>query len=202
MLGLNIEPARGEGEGLQYLKWINAIGKFAVDGNDNILLDMKGMIVDPTSLKTGWGYITRGAAPEWVWDQTTGVPGAEPPAKGDDYQDKFKRGFYLDVYIPGTGWRPWSSNTKGCNIALENCWAAVHEGLKTNQGMCAKLAFKGSKDVDPMKIPVLELSGWVARPESGSEAAPQTAAPAPAPTPEPVAVSPQPAPQSSEEAWF
>jgi hypothetical protein len=204
MLGLSTTSSQGSGE-LQYLKWINAIGKFAIDGNDNILLDLKGLVIDPASLKTGWGYITRGAAPEWVWDDVCGVAGQEPEPKGPEYQDRFKRGFYLDVFIPGTGWRPWTTNAKGPGIGLENVWPSVHSGMKDNPGKCAKLAFKGTKDVDPMKIPVLELTGWADRPEGGPEAAtvstPAQAAPAPAPTPEPQTAPPQPA-SSSDEAWF
>lgn len=201
MLGLS-ESSQGSGE-LQYLKWINNIAKFAVDGNDNILLDLKGIIVDPASLKTGWGYITRGAAPEWHWDEQPGVKGPEPDPKGPEYQDRFKRGFALDVFVPGTGWRVWTTNAKGPGIGLENIWPAIHEGAKANQGKCAKLAFKGAKDVDPMKIPVFELTGWVDRPGDAPEAAaatPAQAAPAPAPTPEPQPATPQPA--TTNEQWF
>ena len=198
MLGLNTPSSQGSGE-LQYLKWINNIGKFAVDGNDNILLQLKGLIVDPSSLKTGWGYITRGQAPEWIWDDAVGVAGPEPEPKGPEYQDRFKRGFFLDVFVPDIGWRPWTTNTKGSGIGLENVWPAVHEGLKANPGKCAKLAFKGAKDVDPMKLPVFELSGWVDRPGDSPEVA--QAAPAPAPVPEP-APAPQGSAQTSDEQWF
>jgi|TARA_E500000318_G_scaffold84755_1_gene80614 hypothetical protein len=197
MLGLT-DSSQGSGE-LQYLKWINNIAKFAVDGNDNILMNLEGLIVDPASCKTGWGYITRGAAPEWHWDEQFGITGPEPDPKGPEYQDRFKRGFSIDCFVPDIGWRTWTTNAKGPGICLENIWPAIHEGLKANQGKCAALGFKGAKDVDPMKIPVFQLDGWIDRPGDGPEAAPQ-AAPAPAPTPEPQPATPQPA--TTETKWF
>tara|TARA_R110000850_G_scaffold3053_5_gene14370 strand:+ start:696 stop:1310 length:615 start_codon:yes stop_codon:yes gene_type:complete len=204
MLGLTESNSSGE---LQYLKWINAIGKFAVDGNDNILLDLKGLIIDPASLKTGYGYITRGAAPEWVWAPTPGAKIAEPEPKGPEYQDRFKPGFYLDVFIPGTGWRPWSSNTKGCNIAVESIWPSIHNGIAANDGKCAKVAFKGHKDIDPMKVPVLELIGWVSRP---GEEEPQAVQPAAAavpvtksePKPKPISPPAEAQTEATDDQWF
>lgn len=183
------DTSTGSGE-LQYLKWINAIGKFSIDGNDNILLDLKGVLIDPESLRTGWGYITRGQAPEWVWDEQLGIRGPEPEAKGPDYGDRFKRGFSLDVFIPDEGWRNWTTNAKGPGIGLNDVWPQVHEQAKKNKGKLAKLAFKGAKDVDPMKIPVFELTGWVDNPEE------------PAP---PVKAEPTPAPSAAKKSdgeWF
>ena len=202
MLGLT-DSSQGSGE-LQYLKWINAIGKFAIDGSENILMNLQGMIVDPASLKTGWGYITRGAAPEWHWDDQPGVRSPEPEPKGPEYKDRFKRGFSLDFFIPDIGWRTWTTNGKGPSICLENIWPEIHEGLKANQGKCAALGFKGAKDVDPMKIPVFQLDGWVDRPGDQPEATaatPTQAAPAPAPTPEPQPATPQPE-VDSDDKWF
>ena len=195
MLGLT-EQSTGGGE-LQYLKWINAIGKFSIDGNDNILLDLKGMLCDPASLKTGWGYITKGASPEWVWDDQLGIRGQEPEAKGPEPGDRFKRGFSLDLYIKDVGWRTWTANTKGANICLENIWPHIDQGMKDekNKGMLAKLAFKGFKDVDPMKIPVFELAGWTGHPDGEAEAVTPTAAPEPQPA------TPQPE-VDSDDKWF
>ena len=183
MLGLNDSTA-------EYFRFKPSVNAWYVDGEE---IEFKGMGVDPASLKTGWGKIAEGVAPEWVWDERAGVKGKQP-------DPDFKRGFSVMVFIPNAGWREWTSTGSGPKMGLEAVWPAIHNGAASNADKMAMVSFNGAKAVaigkGTTRVPEFELKGWKDKPTDQQEAAP--AAPEPAPEP------PQPAPQadsSSDEDW-
>ena len=56
MLGLENESS-GE-----YIRFKPSVNAWYVDGEE---IALKGMSIDPDSLKTGWGLIQEGEAPQW-----------------------------------------------------------------------------------------------------------------------------------------
>ena len=130
MLGLSESTA-------EYIRFKPSVNQWLVDGDE---IDLKGLLIDPQSLKTGWGKISEGVAPEWNWDERPGVKGPKP-------SDDHKRGFSVMVFIPNAGWREWTSTGSGPKMGLEAVWPAIHNGAASNADKMAMVAFNGAKAV-------------------------------------------------------
>lgn len=185
MLGLSDSTA-------EYFRFKPSLNQWLVDGEE---IDFKGMGIDPETLKTGWGKIAEGQAPEWQWDERPGVKSQQP-------DPDYKRGFSVMVYIKGYGWREWTSTGSGPKMGLEAVWPSIHNAAASNAGKMAKVACHGSKaqavGKGQTRVPQFELVGWEDKPEQNQAApAAQPSAPA-AETPAPAA--PQPA-SSSDGDW-
>jgi hypothetical protein len=178
MLGLSDSTA-------EYFRFKPSVNAWVVDGDE---IEFKGMGVDPSSLKTGWGKIQEGQAPEWQWDERPGVKGSNP---GEGY----KRGFSVKVYIKGYGWREWTTTGSGPKMGLEAIWPAIHNGAASNDGKMAMVAFHGAKAVaigkGTTRVPEFELKGWNDKPAESAQPAPVQEV-----TPEP---TPEPSPDSSDD---
>lgn len=172
MLGLSDSTA-------EYFRFKPSVNAWYVDGEE---IEFKGMGIDPDSLKTGWGKIMEGQAPEWQWDER---PGVKSPNPGQD----FKRGFSVMVYIPGCGWREWTSTVSGPKMGLEAVWPAIHNGAASNADKMAMVAFNGAKAVsigkNTTRVPEFELKGWKDKPQEAQPAPVQEATPEPTPEPSP-----------------
>jgi hypothetical protein len=183
MLGLSESTA-------EYIRFKPSLNQWLVDGEE---IDLKGLLIDPSSLKTGWGKISEGAAPEWQWDERPGVKGHQP-------DPEYKRGFSVMVYLSAHGWREWTTTGSGPKMGLEAVWPAIHNGASSNEGKVAKVKYNGAVaqaiGKGQTRVPQFELVGWADRPE-GETAAPAPAA-APTPAPEP---APAPAASSSDGDW-
>lgn len=181
MLGLSESNA-------EYIRFKPSLNQWLVDGDE---IEMQGLLIDPESLKTGWGKISEGAAPEWSWDERPGVKGQQP-------SPEHKRGFSVMVYLKSYGWREWTTTGSGPKMGLEAVWPAIHNGAGSNAGKVAKVKYNGAVaqaiGKGQTRVPQFELVGWADRPEGETPAA----APAPAPAPEP---APAPAASSSEGDW-
>ena len=68
--------------------------------------DIKKFLLNPRSLKTGFGKLATGEAPHWVWSEIAGTTMDRP-------SDEHKPAFQLMVLLneahgsPVTGWREW-----------------------------------------------------------------------------------------------
>lgn len=179
MLGLSDSTA-------EYFRFKPSVNAWYVDGDE---IEFKGMGIDPDSLKTGWGKIMEGQAPEWVWDER---PGVKAPNPGEG----FKRGFSVMIYLSDYGWREWTSTGSGPKMGLEAVWPHVHNGAASNQGKMAMVAFNGAKAVSigkgTTRVPEFELKGWKEKPEAQPTPVQEVT---PEPQPEP-----QPAP-SDDDDW-
>ncbi len=173
MLGLSDSTA-------EYFRFKPSVNAWYVDGDE---IEFKGMGIDPDSLKTGWGKIMEGQAPEWQWDERPGVKSRQP-------DPDFKRGFSVMVFISGHGWREWTSTGSGPKMGLEAVWPAVHNGAASNADKMAMVAFNGAKAVaigkGTTRVPEFELKGWKDKPEEAQPAPVQEVTPEPTPEPSPV----------------
>ena len=164
------------GAGGEYIRFKPSVNEWVIDGE---AFDLKAMSINPASLKTGWGKIQEGEAPDWRWDEQVGVKGPRP-------DDDFKRGFSVMVHIKDVGWREWSANGTGANMGLRNIWPSIHEGMADNQGKVAGLKYTGSKSETVGKgstrVPNFEFVKWLPFPQ-GDEAVASTTPPAPEPNP-------------------
>jgi hypothetical protein len=166
------------GSGGEYIRFKPSVNGWYVDGEE---VELKGFAVDPASMRTGWGLIQEGEAPQWTWDEQLGVKGKRP-------EGEYKRGFSVMVYLKEHGWREWSSNGSGVNMGIGNIWPTIHEGQKTNKGKIAGLKYNGSTATPigkgTTRIPNFELVRWVESPS------------------EPAAVPPAPEVTEDDEALF
>jgi hypothetical protein len=166
------------GSGGEYIRFKPSANAWYVDGEE---IDLKGLSLDPASMRTGWGLIQEGEAPQWVWDEQLGVKGKRP-------EGEYKRGFSVMVYLKDHGWREWSSNGAGVNQGIGAIWPAIHEGQAKNKGKVAGLKYNGSTaqriGKGPTRIPNFELIRWVDTPN------------------EPAAVPPAPEVAEDDDALF
>jgi len=182
MLGLSESTA-------EYIRFKPSLNQWLVDGDE---IDLKGLLIDPESLKTGWGKISEGVAPEWSWDERAGVKGTQP-------SPDHKRGFSVMVYLKDRGWREWTTTGSGPKMGLEAVWPQIHNGAAANPGQVAKVKYNGATaqavGKGQTRVPQFELVGWADKPEG------DTPAPAPTPEPEPQPAPAPPAASSDGEDW-
>ena len=154
--------------GGEFLRFKASVNGWFVDGAEK---DIKGLTLDPSSLKTGWGQIQEGEAPDWVWDEKLGVRSAQP-------SKEHRRGFSIQAYIKDVGWREWSANTVGSLMGLTALWSKIDPQLKDNQGKAVQVAYKGStaeqKGKGTTRIPNFEIVKWVAMPTAQIDGAMDT----------------------------
>ena len=158
-LGLTTEAGK-------FLRFGASVNTWFVDGAD---CEIKGLTLDPSSLKTGWGKIQEGVAPEWSWDEKLGVRSPQPT-------QEHRRGFSIQCFIKDIGWREWSANTVGSLMGLTALWSKIDPQLKDNQGKAVQVAYNGStpekKGKGTTRIPNFEIVKWVEMPEDLTEGAP------------------------------
>jgi hypothetical protein len=127
-------------------------------------VDLKYFILNPTSVKTGWGKITKGEAPDWHWDEALGKRAIRP---GDTEEEKmdYKRGFSVDMFIQEEGLRTWSTTTTGSNIGFENVYTEIHAQQAENVGKFPVVEYTGSEAIKIGKgntrVPQFTLVKWV-----------------------------------------
>lgn len=115
--------------------------------------------INPDSLKTGWGLLAPGMAPDWVWDMNTGRPEPQP---SPDY----KRAFSVEVIDELNGAMDWSGTGHGSCMAIETIFEELNKTKKAHPNKLPIFKYIGS---DPKKvgkgstrIPKFELVGWAA----------------------------------------
>ena len=168
-------------------------------------------VFDLRNIKTGWGAVSAGMQPEWVWDQSIDSM-ASMPTDGKEW----KRGFSVTMFSPkffgGDGIREWSQNGAGAGkgmSALYGQYESMIQQSPDHTALVPVVKFTGSEPGFQTSIPTLVIDRWVNRPPildtvaavavqpaigtppSGVPAAPQPVAPPP-PQPQPAAVQVQP----------
>ena len=53
----------------EYIRFKPSVNAWIADGDE---VQREDVLLDPSSLKVGWGKITEGQAPEWSWDEKLG----------------------------------------------------------------------------------------------------------------------------------
>ena len=140
----------------EYIRFKPSVNAWIADGDE---VQLEDVLFDPSTLKTGWGKIAEGQAPEWLWDETLGK---RTPQPSPDH----KRGFSVMLKIKDKGWREWSANGVGVMMGFNELWQVV--GLqwkdKANQGKAVHLKYKGAKmekiGQGTTRIPEFEVKAW------------------------------------------
>ena len=183
---MSIDLGLTGGDGGSYIRYNASTGTWQVDGE---AIQMGQFLLDPNSLRTGWGKIVAGMGPDWSWDERPGVKGPQP-------SDEHKRGFSLQLYSKSFGQREWSTNSAGSNKGLTAIWGEVSDQAAANPGKVPVLKFLGATPTSIGKgmtqVPNFKLEKWIDPPAdfgtqgrvTVSAASPVKAAPAAAPAAE------------------
>lgn len=159
--------------GGNYIRFSPSINAWTL-GKDEITI--KKILFDMETIRTGWGLMAEGQAPQWVWDEAIGRRSAKPD--GD-----YKRGFSVRVYLgPDKGWAEWSSNGTGPCMGFEALAAKAMPDAANHPDQVLVCSYTGSRAEKVGKgntrVPQFEILGWIDRPSDDADEAP---APAPAP---------------------
>ena len=132
-----------------------AANAWIVDGEE---FQMESFLLDPTSLKIGWGLIQKGESPSWVWEEKIGEKKVAKPTP------EYKRGFSVMVQLKDKKWREWSSNGWGVFQVFQRMWTEVVKDKTQNQGKSVLLKYTGSeadsKGKGMTRLPLFEIVGW------------------------------------------
>jgi len=193
-MNLNLSSGGGNGNYIRFSPqanaWSNQDGEF----------QLGKFVFDIENIQTGWMLIATGIF-EFAADDSLGRKGAQP-------SPEHKRGFKVTFYNKEIGVAEWSANGAGSNMGLEALYKQAAQGLSANAGKLPVVEYKGSRPEKVGKgstrVPIFEVTGWVARPAAlanggSAEAEPEFSAPAAKPTP---TAKPAPSPAVSDDEMF
>ena len=145
------EPAKDGAN--EYVAFKSRDMHWVVDGEK---ADIKKILIDVDSIKTGFGKIQTGVAPEFVWAD---IPGTTIPRPSEDHAIAFQ----VKVYVsekqgsPISGWRDWNSTQAGVREVFSRMWEDALEEAKSNPGKAAVVDLNGIIDIQMSK----QLPKWV-----------------------------------------
>jgi hypothetical protein len=195
-MNLNLSGGGGNGNYIRFSPqanaWSNQDGEF----------QLGKFVFDIENIQTGWMLIATGIF-EFAPDDSLGRKGAQPTPE-------HKRGFKVTFYNKEIGVAEWSANGAGSNMGLEALYKQAESQAAANAGKLPVVEYKGSRPEKVGKgstrVPIFEITGWVARPAAlaegaGAEPEVQFQAPVSKPAPTPVA-KPAPSPAMSDDEMF
>lgn len=168
MLDVLNETSTGGG----YLSWGSQKNSWNVDGETCALTKM---LIDPQSLKTGFGKIEKGVAPDYVWAEIAGTKIERP---SPDHKPAFSVNTFVATKYgaPLDGEREWSANSAASKMAVQKFWEELHNDAATNPGKWAVIELAGSEPKNAgqaiINVPIMKLAGWADKP-AVAEPAPQ-----------------------------
>jgi hypothetical protein len=139
-------------------------------------MDLKVFVLDYESMKAGWGKISMGKAPQWVWDEPLGVVGKNPGATPEE-QDEWSRGMSVELYVLDKekgidDVLTWASTGIGANQGLNIIFQEIDKLRKDNPGLSPVLKYTGSeKTTYRTRIPQFEILKWIEKPLAFTKAA-------------------------------
>jgi len=135
--------------------WSNQDGEFALEK----------FVFDIDNVQTGWMLIATGIF-EFNADDSLGRKGAQPTPE-------HKRGFKVVFYNKTMGVAEWSANGAGSNMGLEALYKQAVAQRLANPDKLPVVEYKGSRPEKVGKgstrVPMFEVTGWVARPAALSD---------------------------------
>ena len=138
----------------EYIRFKPSVNAWIADGDE---IQLEDVLLDPSTLKVGWGKIAEGQAPEWTWDEKLGK---KAPSPSPDH----KRGFSVMIKIKDKGWREWSANGVGVMKGFSELWQVVGLQVKDNQGKGVHLKYKGARlekiGKGDTRVPEFEVKTW------------------------------------------
>jgi len=163
------------GGGGNYIRFMPSANAW-VFNKDETKIDV--VVFDHDTIKTGWGKMAEGQAPEWPWDERLGVAGKQPSTD-------HKRGFAISLYAKGVGTVEWSSTGTGPVIGFDEIFEQIWNGKDANEGKVAVCKYTGSSPIKVGKgntrVPKFEIVKWAPRDSVPWDTEDKTKAPTPAP---------------------
>lgn len=169
-MGLGL-PTGASGDFVVYIKYNAKAGRWYTknDAGEEYEVEKPRMVVDFHNIKTGAFKYGAGVAPELNFDTVLGNGDAAMP------DDKFKRGFLVNVFSPKIGGiREFSSTAGAVNEVVNKLYDEFDSAPERAQGMLPVIACTGvtpteSKHGTNYK-PVMVIEKWTKRPNelSGS----------------------------------
>ena len=183
--------------GSQYISFGSRDKCWFVDG---VSCQLTKILIDPQSLRTGWGKIEKGTAPHFAWAE---VAGTTIPKPSEDHLPAFGVFVYVATEhgASTTGWREWNTTQATARHVLINLWPNIESQAAQNPGCAAVISVNGTHDHTSKggqinAAPTLELLGWVPSPATVNMNGNANGAAGDVHVPQPVApqpVAPQPA---------
>ena len=158
-MNLNLSNSGGNGNYIRFSPqanaWSNQDGEFALEK----------FVFDIDNVQTGWMLIATGIF-EFNADDSLGRKGAQPTPE-------HKRGFKVVFYNKTMGVAEWSANGAGSNMGLEALYKQAVAQRIANPDKLPVVEYKGSRPEKVGKgstrVPMFEVTGWVARPAALSD---------------------------------
>ena len=158
-MNLNLSNSGGSGNYIRFSPqanaWSNQDGEFALEK----------FVFDIDNVQTGWMLIATGIF-EFNADDSLGRKGAQPTPE-------HKRGFKVVFYNKTMGVAEWSANGAGSNMGLEALYKQAVAQRLANPDKLPVVEYKGSRPEKVGKgstrVPMFEVTGWVARPAALSD---------------------------------
>ena len=158
-MNLNLSNSGGNGNYIRFSPqanaWSNQDGEFALEK----------FVFDIDNVQTGWMLIATGIF-EFNADDSLGRKGAQPTPE-------HKRGFKVVFYNKTMGVAEWSANGAGSNMGLEALYKQAVAQRLANPDKLPVVEYKGSRPEKVGKgstrVPMFEVTGWVARPAALSD---------------------------------
>jgi len=120
----------------EYIRFKPSVNAWIADGDE---LQLEDVLLDPSTLKVGWGKITEGQAPEWTWDEKLGKKSPSP-------SPEHRRGFSVMLKIKDKGWQV---------VGLQ---------VKENTGKAVLLKYTGARmekiGQGTTRIPEFQVKSW------------------------------------------
>jgi hypothetical protein len=195
-MNLNLSNSGGNGNYIRFSPqanaWSNQDGEFALEK----------FVFDIDNVQTGWMLIATGIF-EFNADDSLGRKGAQPTPE-------HKRGFKVVFYNKTMGVAEWSANGAGSNMGLEALYKQAVAQRLANPDKLPVVEYKGSRPEKVGKgstrVPMFEVTGWVARPAALSDDNtggfdPEMSTPSAKPAPSKPAPS-KPAPSVDDDEMF
>ena len=195
-MNLNLSNSGGNGNYIRFSPqanaWSNQDGEFALEK----------FVFDIDNVQTGWMLIATGIF-EFNADDSLGRKGAQPTPE-------HKRGFKVVFYNKTMGVAEWSANGAGSNMGLEALYKQAVAQRLANPDKLPVVEYKGSRPEKVGKgstrVPMFEVTGWVARPAALSDDNtggfdPEMSTPSAKPAPSKPAPS-KPAPALDDDEMF
>lgn len=158
-MNLNLSNSGGSGNYIRFSPqanaWSSQDGEFALEK----------FVFDIDNVQTGWMLIATGIF-EFNADDSLGRKGAQPTPE-------HKRGFKVVFYNKTMGAAEWSANGAGSNMGLEALYKQAVAQRLANPEKLPVVEYKGSRPEKVGKgstrVPMFEVTGWVARPAALSD---------------------------------
>ena len=156
------------GDSVGYLNWSAQERSFQI-GKQNC--ELKKFLIDPSSLKTGWGLISSEGG-NFVWADVAGTSVTKPAPYGDQ---EYKPAIELQCYVsqkygaPIDGWVEGRTNARGARDGLHAIWEEIHDQSKDHLDESVVIELAGMETVKFKKggtvVPQFKILGWGAPPE-------------------------------------